>query len=101
MRLYHVSDHAELILRDGFRDGPGFHWEGKLHRGVWMFGEPTEENQDAPPIDPRTVVVVVPDEIAARYEWVEEGSPQRKFLIPARILNRYLRHEPGNQSTQK
>ncbi len=101
MRLYHVSDQAEIILKEGFHDGPGFYREGKLHRGVWMFSKPTDDRPDAPALDPRTVVVVVPDEVVARYEWVEEGSPQRKFLIPATVLNRYLRHEPGNRSTWK
>ncbi len=98
MRLYHVSDHAELILDEGFQDGPGFYRGGKLHRGVWMFGEPTEETLDGPPTSARTVVVVVPDEVAARYEWVEEESEQRKFLIPARVLNAYLRHDRGDPS---
>ena len=94
MRLYHVSDHAELILKEGFQDGPGFFRAGKLHRGVWLFAEPTEEGPDQPAMS-RTVVVLIPDDVALRYEWLEEGSSQRRFLIPARVLNRYLDPDPG------
>ena len=99
MRLYHVSDHAELILKEGFQDGPGFYRGSKLHRGVWLYAEPTEEGLGQPAMT-RTVVVVIPDEVASRYEWLEEGSGQRRFLIPAGVLNRYLRPEHGNRSTE-
>src|ERR671916_1840771 len=98
MRLFHVSDHAELILEEGFEDGRGFYREGKLHRGVWLFDKPTEEGPDQPGMA-RTVVLDVPDEVALRYEWLEEGSHQRRFLIPARILNRFLGTGPTDRST--
>jgi hypothetical protein len=93
MRLYHVSDHAEIILKEGFQDGPGFYRGGKLHRGVWLFAEPTAEGPEEPATT-RTVVVEIPDEVAARYEWLEAELPKRKFLIPASVINRYLR--PGD-----
>ena len=89
MRLYHVSDHAEIILKEGFQDDPGFYRGSKLHRGVWLFAEPPAEGpQESATL--RTVVVQIPDEVAARYEWLEEQVPQRRFLIPARVVNRYL-----------
>ena len=88
-----MSDHAEIILKEGFEDDPGFYHEGKLHRGVWLFAEPIAEGPEEP-ATARIVVVTIPDEVAARYEWLEEKVSQRKFLIPARVLNRYLAAQP-------
>jgi hypothetical protein len=89
MILYHVGDDAQAVLDRGFQDGESFYHEGILHRGVWLFDGPVEkeESQEA---DSRTIVVDIPDEVAARHEWVQEGSSYRTFLIPAEIVNRYL-----------
>jgi hypothetical protein len=89
MKLYHVSDDAQAILAHGFQDGEGFYREGTLHRGVWVFDLPIENEQEYQ-ADSRTIVVEIPDDLAARHEWLEEGSDYRKFLVPADILNRYM-----------
>ena len=90
MILYHVTDDAQAILDHGFEDGEAFYHEGILHRGVWLFDRPIEEEQDQG-VDLRTVAVDIPDDLAARHEWLQEGSNHRKFLIPAKIVNDYLR----------
>ncbi len=89
MKLYHVSDDAQAILDHGFQDGEGFYREGTLHRGVWVFDLPVENEQEYQ-ADSRTIVVEIPDDLAARHEWLDEGSDYRKFLLPANILNRYM-----------
>jgi ribulose bisphosphate carboxylase small subunit len=92
MRLYHVSDHVEAILEQGFEDGAGFYRSDKMHRGVWLFDRPVEDGRERE-ADARTVVVEVPDGLAARHEWIEENGEFRRFLIPARTVNRYLAKE--------
>ena len=91
MRLYHVGDDAPTILERGFVDGASFYRSGKLHRGVWLFDAPTESGEDYGGPPERMVVVDVPDDIALRHEWVEETSSPRRFLLPARLANRYLK----------
>jgi hypothetical protein len=92
MRLYHVSDQADLILERGFEDAPAFLHDGRIHRGVWLFDRPTSAGE-SPPADELTVVVELPDDLALRHEWLEEGQAGRRFLVPAAILNRYLSRE--------
>jgi hypothetical protein len=90
MQLYHVSDHAEAILEQGFVDGDGFYHSSRLHRGVWLFDRPEEGGEEAAGTDSRTVVVDIPDDLALRHEWLEEDRDYRQFLIPAGLVNRYL-----------
>jgi hypothetical protein len=90
MLLYHVSDRVEGILEQGFLDGEGFYRSGKLHRGVWLFDRPVEEGRAYSGTVSRTLVVDIPDRVALRHEWLEAGTTHRQFLIPARIVNRYL-----------
>ena len=89
MILYHVSDDAQAILDHGFEDGEGFYHEGILHRGVWLFDRPVE-GEDEQVRGPNTIVVDIPDDLAARHEWLQEGSTHRKFLIPAEIVSDYM-----------
>jgi hypothetical protein len=90
MKLYHVSDDAEAILDHGFHDGEGFYHEGTLHRGVWLFDVPMENDQEYE-ADSRTIVIDIPADLAARHEWLEESRHHRKFLLPAEIVNLYLK----------
>jgi hypothetical protein len=89
VRLYHVSNEAAKILEAGFQDGAGFYRSGKMHRGVWLFDRPVE-NDEQGAAGPRTIVVDIPDDLALRHEWLEKSSDYRKFLVPASIVNRYL-----------
>jgi hypothetical protein len=89
MILYYVGDDAQTVLERGFLDGEGFYHEGILHRGVWLFDRPLEREQEQV-AGSRTIVVDIPDHVAARHEWLQEGSSYRKFLIPAEIANGYL-----------
>jgi hypothetical protein len=92
MILYHVGDDAPAVLERGFQDGESFYRGGVLHRGVWLFDRPMEHDQEQE-VDLRTVAVDIPDDVAARHEWLQEGSSYRTFLIPAEIANGYLRKE--------
>jgi hypothetical protein len=90
VRLYHVSDQAETILEWGFQDGSSFLRAGRMHRGVWLFDRPVEAGEEISD-DVRTIVVDIPEDVALRHEWLEEATEYRRFLIPASVLNRYLK----------
>jgi hypothetical protein len=47
MYLYHRTDRAEIILRNGFKDGKGRYLTSELHRGVWFSNMPLDINEDA------------------------------------------------------
>jgi hypothetical protein len=73
VRLYHVSDHPAEILEHGFVDGDSFYHSGKLHRGVWLFDRPSPGGEESAAGDSKTVVLNVPDDVALRHEWLQEG----------------------------
>jgi hypothetical protein len=72
MKLYHRTDHAEAILRDGFRDGEGSYLTANIYRGVWFADSPLDENEGAW----GSVVIEVDagDSPLGEWEWVEEGK---------------------------
>jgi hypothetical protein len=81
---------------DGGRGGKG--------RGVWLADEPVPFEIDAggDPVPTVVLTVEIPDDIVARYEVVEsypdeDWRPWREYLVPAKIVNSYLRlgHEQG------
>lgn len=87
MRLYHRSYYAEVIATEGFRDGEGGYLTAGTHRGVWMSDQPLNVNEGAQ--GDVILAVEMPEDIAAPFEWTEEGKGYREFLIPAETLNRY------------
>jgi hypothetical protein len=89
MRLYHTTNAAEAIIQEGFRDSVGYFGlsDGKVRRGVFFASEPVDANEGAK--GDQVLGIDIPDKIALKYEWVEEGATFREFCIPARIVNRY------------
>jgi hypothetical protein len=87
MRVYHRTDHADAILRAGFRDVTGSYLTAGSHSGVWFSNVPLDINEGA---DGRALLAVEMDEgVFAAHEWVEEGKGYREALVPAEVANRY------------
>src|SRR5437867_3558114 len=59
----------------------------RMWRGVWVSAdEPLTVNEGAGTA--RDILVIdVPENLVAGFEWIEEGKPYREFLVPAVILN--------------
>jgi hypothetical protein len=93
MRLFHRTDHADAILREGFRDAEGHYGffdeeENPVPvRGVWLSETPLDENEGAD--GDQLLQIELPDAVALEHEVVEEGKPYREFLIPASVLNQH------------
>ncbi len=88
MILYHRTYEAKAILAQGFRDGKGTYvTDDREFQGVWLADHPLDVNEGA---DGDGVLVLdIPEEVIAQYEWIEEGKRYREFLVPAEIVNRY------------
>lgn len=85
MMAYHRTAAGQEIMRSGFHDSVDSYMTTRLHRGVWVSDVPLDVNEGASGDD--LIVVDVPDELFARYEWIEDGKPYREALVPARLLN--------------
>jgi hypothetical protein len=94
--VYHRTDSAEDILREGFRDGTGTYMTANEYSGVWVSAdEPLTINEGA--VGAAVIAVDIPTELFEQYEWVEAHKPYREALIPATLLNQYPRYlDPGS-----
>jgi len=88
MRLYHRTDAREAILADGFTDAEGDYLTERIHGGVWLSDRILDANEGAAGED--VLDLEIPEEIVAPFEWVEEGTGYREFVVPAEIANRFL-----------
>jgi hypothetical protein len=86
MVLYHRTNAADDILRDGFRDGEGSYMSDVILRGVWLSAVPLGDEEGAR--GNQVLEVDLPDALAIEHEVVEEGRQFREFLVPADLLNR-------------
>jgi hypothetical protein len=86
MRVFHRTDHAEAIRRDGFRDATGFYMTTEPHTGVWLSDRPLDINEGAD--GAALLAVEIGDDVFAAYEWVQDGG-YREALVPAEVVNRY------------
>lgn len=92
MLVYHRTQHADAIERDGFRDGyklaTSEGGDALEFRGVWVSTEwPLDENEGA---HGSTVLALdIPEEVFVEYEWVEEDKTYREAMIPAANLNEH------------
>ncbi len=98
MQLFHTTYAADAILAEGFRDGEGTYLTEQVWRGVWLADRPLDANEGAH--GDAVLVVEIPEEVIAPYEWIEDYSDipaewidsngiRREFLVPAEIVNRY------------
>jgi hypothetical protein len=88
MRLFHRTPSSAQILHEGFRDGSGTYGTGSEHSGVRFSDQPIKPQPGA------ILVIDMPDEVAAEYEF-DRGEQFRRqwkwkeFLIPAEVANKY------------
>lgn len=85
MKLYHRTDAADAILRDGFRDRTGSYLTEGDFIGVWLSDRPLDGNEGA--WGDSVLVVDMPETTVVPFEWVEDGKSYREFLVPAEVLN--------------
>jgi hypothetical protein len=78
---------AAEILRNGFRDAKGKFLTEREHKGVWLSDVPVD-CQDGAQGDSLLVVEIDPVYVE-KYEWVEDGSWHRDYLVPAKLLTRH------------
>ena len=93
VRLIHATSYAaaDAIEREGFRDTPphwGFEFGFGLTGGVWFADRPLDENEGCRSSDVH-LVVEIPDDVLEDYGLHEEDNPNRLWIVPAEILNRY------------
>lgn len=93
MLLYHstTEDAATAIMTKGFRNGSGVNHPG-LERAVWFSDEPNKYGE-------ATIVVDVPDNVAARHHLEHDEAPHREYVIPAKTVNRYPRRRRCDSPT--
>ena len=77
MKVYHRTFKSQAILREGFRG----------HLGVWVSDGPLDANSGAE--GDALLVLEIPEEIFAEYEWAEEGKGYRESLVPVEVLNSF------------
>jgi hypothetical protein len=79
VNLYHRTQHATAILRDGFRDDPR-----RRRQGVWLSDVPLDEGESIKGCT--TLVVQAPADALAPYR-IEQGRSYLEWCVPASILN--------------
>ena len=87
MRLFHTTDAAEAILRDGFRDATAsYGLATTVRNGVFLADAPVGVNEGA--IGDQVLEVTLPDDLdLGDFELVEGGKPYREWCVPAALLN--------------
>ncbi len=65
MRLYHGTDHAEAILKSGFKDGRDRYMISELHCGIWFSNVPLDANGG--PIGKDLLMITIPVELIRDY----------------------------------
>ena len=87
MRLFHTTDAADAILRDGFRDSTGSYlFVGITLTGVFLADVPVDVNEGA---RGNEVLEVILDEgLLTDHELVQAGAPYREWCVPAALIAR-------------
>lgn len=94
MLLYHVTPHAEEILRAGFRNGSGSYGLPHDYEGVFL----SDQIVDSGEARGAVLEVEFPDGFSLDYwEWSEEGPDgwRREWCVPATIINSLATVRPG------
>ena len=89
MKLYHnTTDNAvDAILTTGFRDTTGKYLTEIEWSGVWFSNYPLGPGEGCKGNKLLVVELPISDSELSKYEWVDDASPYREFLIPAGIIN--------------
>ena len=98
--FYHrtATENAAVIIESGFRDGTGTYGTNREHRGVWISDRPLDANDGAEGDTVITMEVELTAEELDFFEWVQEGSGYREWLIPAETLNARMRSKAIGES---
>jgi hypothetical protein len=89
MICYHVTDAADAILREGFRDETGsYMFANLILTGVWIADQPLNCNEGAKG-DQVLQVAFADDFSLESYEIVEEEpmNAYREWCVPAALIN--------------
>lgn len=81
LRLYHATYNADDILEHGFQDAQSVSWAQDEPSGVRLTGRRSGYGT--------LVEVHLPENVVLPYEWVEPGSAERTFHVPADLVNRH------------
>jgi hypothetical protein len=87
MIFYHVTDAADSILRDGFRDATGGYMFAEVElTGVWLGDSPMTVNEGAK--GEQVLLIVFPADVdISDLEIVEDWKPYREWCVPAALIN--------------
>lgn len=87
--LFHTTGAAEVILRDGFRDGSGsYMFSGITLTGVFLANRPVDCNEGA--TGDQVLEVALPDGLdLSQWAIEEEGLPVWEWCVPAEVVNRH------------
>ena len=85
--LFHTTDHAEDILREGFRDGSGSYGLATVWlEGVFLSMTPANVSDGAK--GDAVIAVTLPTDFDLDAHAISEvGHPVWEWIVPARLLN--------------
>jgi hypothetical protein len=91
MIFYHrtTAANATKILRKGFRDSTGYYGFSRPKTGVWISNVPLDINEGAS--GDVLLRIDMPERIARKYEWMEDGKHYREWLMPAQLINKHAK----------
>ena len=90
MIVYHRTEHAEAILRKGFRENTANYMTNREHTGVWFSDVPFEGGGGEGARGETTLMLDIPEDVLAPYWWDgEEGKTYRECCCPAELVNRF------------
>ena len=84
-RFWHhtTGEIADVILKSSFKDAKGGYLTSNEHEGVWISDVPLGVNEGADGDTYLEILLDLPDNVLAEYEWVETVKPYREWLINA------------------
>jgi hypothetical protein len=89
MIYYHVTDAADAILREGFRDATGsYMFENLVLTGVWIADQPLDANEGAR--GNQVLHIAFDDDFNLDYHEIvelEHMSTFREWCVPAALIN--------------
>jgi len=83
MLLNHRTDHANVIVHDGFRDGEDRYMTSDTDRGVWVADQPLDEHEAA--FGASVLVVDVPKNVIAPTNGSRTANPVASSWCPPRF----------------
>jgi hypothetical protein len=87
MIVYHRTDAAEAILREGFRERTAGYLTDTMLTGVWVSDIPLDCNEGCK--GDQLLALEMPAEVFAAHEMTDDNIRYREAILPANILNSY------------